>query len=123
MTGGDRHLAWFLVPCYPPCFITICEVLRTRAPGSVTVSSSGNLIHWGLSFVVEKVCACTLLSVWLRRGRWEGDGGMLLYIATCERESVCMCSLSMGTHQGHTVLCAVWWKRMESVGTIAKCLL
>jgi len=47
---------------------------------------------------------------------------MLLYIATCERECVYVL-LSMDTHQGHTVLCAVWWKRMESVGTIAKCLL
>lgn len=39
------------------------------------------------------------------------------------KERVCDVLLSMGTHQGHTVLCAVWWKRMESVGTIAKCLL
>jgi len=62
------------------------------------------------------------MCVWLRRGRWEGDGGMLLYTATCERECVYVL-LSMDTHQGHTVLCAVWWKRMESVGTIAKCLL
>jgi len=45
---------------------------------------------------------------------------MLLYIATCERECVYVL-LSMDTHQGHTVLCAVWCTRMESVGTIAEC--
>jgi len=70
--------------------------------------------------VVEKVCACTLLSVVCVCGRGEAGGREMVeccYTLLHVKERVCVCAPKHGyTPRSHCIVCSI-------IGTIAKCLL